>query len=155
MPRPKKAVAPAAPAAAAPIVPAEVDAAARALMQVTNPAGEFTARAFTLGVKPIEAEAAHYRARAALRYATTVISPSAIHDELARESPRKVVVDGHLALMRAAGITVDTLPVSESARREMVAADLAAAGESNESIKARIAERMRAMREGAGKTEGK
>lgn len=125
-----------------------LDKAALDLLRVETPAGKFVAEKMIGQPDSFEIEALHQRAKAAFVAGAPLCVP-ALFDELSRDEPNKTRVDGYLAVIKAAGIAVDRMPVSQKDAEKARAASLAQADVSNEVLKQRIADRMREMRAAA------
>lgn len=119
----------------------------RRVLRVGRPQGMFAAQRLLEGSDTFESELLNRRAKIAFLDSAALCVP-AYFNELAAKKPNKARLDGYMAAMRGAGIVVDTAPVSPKDRDAQIAADRVAASATNEEIKAKIAERMRALQAG-------
>lgn len=119
----------------------------RRILRINRPQGRFAAQRLLEGSDTFESELLNRRAKIAFLDSAALCVP-ALFNELAAKKPNKSRIDGYLAVLRGAGIIVDTAPVSPKDRQKQIDEDRVAASATNEEVKQRIADKMREMNAG-------
>lgn len=124
------------------------------MMRVKPGLGQFAAQRLLEKPNQRESELLHHRAKVAFVDAAALTVPM-LFSEIGADKPSKVRMDACLAVIKAAGIAVDSVPVSAKQREEQMAEDREAANMDPAELKERISQRLLKMRGDADKSEEK
>lgn len=115
------------------------------LMRVQSALGHFTAGRLLKKPDREGSELLHHRAKVAFVDGAALAVPM-LMSELGSKKPNKQRIDGCLAVIKAAGIAVDSVPVSSKQREKEMAEDREAANASPAELRQRINDRLAKMR---------
>lgn len=118
---------------------------AKQLIRSGSALGKFAAHRLLEKPSARESELLNHRAKVAFYDASAMCVPM-YFNELGKNHPNKVILDGAMAAMRGAGIVVDSTPLSQADRTKAVDEAIEVSSMSQEQLLARVTQRLAAMR---------